>query len=375
MSAEHSVIRVAMLLQDLEFGGTQRQALELALNLDRSRFAVEIWTMRAGEDMRPLAEKGGIPSVCLSDAVRVGPESLVNLWRTLTTSRIDILLLLTVVPNIWGRVLGRMAEVPVILATCRGGASPLRQHERWMWPLADHILCNTSSLKRHLIEDCRLPESRITVIPNGVDTAFFRPTTGSLRPLRKIILCVARFVPDKDHETLIAAFSLLSRKHADVDLWLVGNGERREALERFARRIPAGRIQFLPGKPDLRPLYHQSILLALSSCREAMPNVVLEAMASGLPVVAPAVGGLPEVIEHGRTGLLVPSRDADALAKAMEMLLTDKSKQAAFGAAGRKRVEASYSISAMVNSNEEVFSRLLNARRIRRTGASRHPDL
>ena len=314
--------------------------------------------------MKPLAEKGNIPSVCLSNADRVGPESLINLWKKIKCSCIDILLLLTVVPNIWGRLLGRMAGVPVILATCRGGASPSRQHERWLWPLADHLLCNTSSLKIHLVEHCRLPESRITVIPNGVDTAFFRPPHCNATPGTKDILCVARFVPDKDHETLIAAFGLLAGKHSDLNLLLVGNGERKEELEQYAlSRIPAGRFQFLPGQPDLRPLFDQSILLALSSCREALPNVVLEAMASGLPVVATAVGGLPDVIEQGRTGFLVPKQNPAAFAEAMETLLTDADRRAAFGEAGRKRVEANYSISAMVSSHEEIFCRLLNSKK------------
>jgi glycosyltransferase involved in cell wall biosynthesis len=216
----------------------------------------------------------------------------------------------------------------------------------------------------HLVRHCRLPESRITTIPNGVDTAFFRPAHYDATPSTKYILCVARLVPDKDHETLLAAFGLLAAKHSDVNLLLIGNGEQREALERFARnRIPAGRFQFLPVQPDLRPLFARSIFLALSSCREALPNVVLEAMASGLPVVATAVGGLPDVIEQGRTGFLVPKRDPAALAHAMEKLLTDASKRAAFGEAGRKRVEADYSIHAMVRSHEELFCRLLTLKK------------
>lgn len=356
--------RVVMLLQDLEFGGTQRQTLELALNLDRSRFDVELWLMRAGDDMMPLAQGGGIPVVELSRARRVGPSSLIGLWRRLRSSRVDLLVLLTVLPNIWGRLLGRMAGCPLILATCRGGASPVRQHERWLWPLADHLLCNTFALKKDLVEGCKMPASRISIIPNGVDTAFFHPPRDSALSDKKIILCIARLVPDKDHETLIKAFGLLARKHPDVELWLVGNGKRQAALKRFAAlTTPAGRVHFLPGQLDVRPLFHRCTLLVLSSRREALPNVVLEAMAGGLPVVATAAGGLPEVVEEGRTGLLVPVEDPPALARAIERLLTDDAARAAFGKAGRRRAESGYSISAMVRRHEEIFDLLLDARR------------
>jgi len=124
--------KIVMLLEDLEFGGTQRQTLELALNLDKRIFAPELWLMRAGEDLAPVSERGGVQIVRLSNKRRVGPRSLADLWRRLKSSRVDLLLLLTVIPNIWGRILGNLAGVPVILATCRGGWSPFRQHERWL---------------------------------------------------------------------------------------------------------------------------------------------------------------------------------------------------------------------------------------------------
>ena len=102
--------RIVLLLEELNFGGTQRQALELALNLNPARFKAEIWTMAAGDDMEPLAEKGRIPVVHLSKKTWVGPECLFNLWRRLRSAPIDILVLMTVVPNIWGRLLGRLPE-------------------------------------------------------------------------------------------------------------------------------------------------------------------------------------------------------------------------------------------------------------------------
>lgn len=116
--------RVVLLLEDLRFGGSQRQAIELAKNLNPARFRAQIWLMTSGADMVPGAGLGDVPVICLSGRSRPGPESLLSLWRMLRSGDVDILVLLTVIPNIWGRLLGRLARVPVIIGTCRGGEPP-----------------------------------------------------------------------------------------------------------------------------------------------------------------------------------------------------------------------------------------------------------
>jgi glycosyltransferase involved in cell wall biosynthesis len=354
---------VVLLLEELKFGGTQRQALELALNLDPSRFKAQIWTMAAGGYMAPLVEKGGIPIIHLSKRTWVGPDSLLSLWHRLRSARIDILVLMTVVPNIWGRLLGRLARVPIIVGTCRGVSSAFRQHEKLLRPLVDHHICNAIALKKQLSNRYRIPESLITVIPNGVDTDFFQPPATERATDRKIILCVARLVPEKDHHTLLTAFGLLVQRHSDAELWIVGDGKRRKSLSEYAGKASFGEsIRLMPGQLDIRPLLWQSSVLVLSSLEEGIPNVVLEAMASGLPVVATRVGGLPEVVEHDRTGFLVPIGDTDALADALGLLLSEEKIRTAFGREGRRRVEARYSTSGMVQKYEQIFEQLLNTR-------------
>ncbi|HLD47828.1 MAG TPA: glycosyltransferase, partial [Desulfobaccales bacterium] len=202
--------RLVFLLQDLKFGGTQRQTLELARRLDPARFRVEVWVMTAGDDLAPLAREWSIPVVRLARQAAVGPLALMNLWRRLHRQPPDLLMLLTVVPNIWGRILGRLARAPVIVGNCRGGGAPWRQHEWLLWPFMDHLLCNTAALKTELVERYRIPPSKITVILNGVDTEFYGPGPVGARSNPPVILSVARLVPDKDHDTLIAAFGQVS---------------------------------------------------------------------------------------------------------------------------------------------------------------------
>jgi glycosyltransferase involved in cell wall biosynthesis len=224
----------------------------------------------------------------------------------------------------------------------------------------DHLLCNTAELKAELTQRYRIPPARITVILNGVDTDFYCPGPSDLRPGPPVILSVARLVPDKDHDTLIAAFSQVSAAFPETELWLVGDGPRRQAIQRQVRRsLAPDRVRFLPGQPDIRRWLHRACLLVLSSRYEALPNVVLEAMAAGLPVVATQVGGLPEVVVPGRTGWLVPPGDAPALAAALSQALGEAGTREALGLAGRERAVGDFSMEAMTRRYEKVLSSLL----------------
>jgi glycosyltransferase involved in cell wall biosynthesis len=351
--------RLVFLLQDLTFGGTQRQALELARRLDPDRWAVEIWLLAAGDGMAPGAWLHGIPLVWLGKKDRVTSGALARLGWRLLTRRVDVLMPLTVVPNIWGRVLGRLARVPVIAGNCRGGGAPKRQHEAWLWPLAHHIFCNSQAIRSVLMEGCGVPAARLTVIPNGVDPEYFRPADGpGDGPPR--ILCVARLVPDKDHETLLAAFALVAPEHPEAELWLVGDGPRQQELQELAAQLlPPGRVKFVTPREDVRPLLHRASLLALSSRTEALPNVVLEAMAAGLPVVATRVGGVPELVLPGQTGWLADPGDVPGLAAALGRVLADPESGRAMGRNGRLRALTEFSLETMARRYEAGLLNLL----------------
>jgi glycosyltransferase involved in cell wall biosynthesis len=331
----------------------------LARLLDPARFQVEIWLLAAGDDLAPLARRHGLPVLRLGRQERVGPAALAHLGRRLQTQPPDVLLPLTVVPNIWGRILGRLARVPVIVGNCRGGGAPRRQHEAWLWPLAHHIICNSAALQGVLIRRCGVPETRVTTIPNGVDTDYFQPAAApEAGPPR--VLSVARMVPDKDHHTLLQAFRLTVRENPEAELCLVGDGPRLAEVRESARRLlPPARVKFLPPREDLRPLFSQASLLALSSKTEALPNVILEAMAAGLPVVATRVGGVPELVVPGLTGWLAAPGDALGLAAAMGQVLKDPATRQAMGRAGHRRAEKEFSLKTMTGRYEAVLDRLL----------------
>ena len=250
--------------------------------------------------------------------------------------------------------------MPRILGNCRGGGDPWRQHEWVLRRLADHLLANSRVMKEILVKKYRARPEQVTVIPNGVDIDFFGDLTPAGPPNRRVVLSIGRLVPDKDQATLIRAFQKVSPFYPEAELWLVGRGPRQPALERLARDGGGDpRIRFFPPTRDLRPFWREAALFALSSVYEGLPNVVLEAMAAGLPVVATRVGGVPEAVVPGETGLLVPPRKVEALAAALDHLLSHPEAAAALGKAGRRRARQYFSFSAMVQRHEAVFCRLL----------------
>jgi glycosyltransferase involved in cell wall biosynthesis len=175
-----------------------------------------------------------------------------------------------------------------------------------------------------------------------------------------VLLCVARLVPDKDHDTLLAAFAQLTARHPGAELRLVGSGPRRPDLERKVQELGlAGQVKFLPTTKDVRHLYQKADIFVLSSVAEALPNVILEAMAAGLPVVATRVGGVPEAVASGDTGLLVAPRDTPGLAAALGRLLDEPETRLNMGRRGRERAVAEFSFDAMVRRHEELWAKLL----------------
>ncbi|PKN23841.1 MAG: glycosyl transferase [Deltaproteobacteria bacterium HGW-Deltaproteobacteria-21] len=351
-------IRIAFLLQDLKFGGTQRQAIQLAGGLDRARFEPEIWVLMGGRDFLPWAESMDIPVALLGKGSYVWPPDLWKLWLRIRSRPVDILYLLTGIPNIWGRIFGRLLRVPVIVGACR---DHVLWYERFLASFAHCHVCNSVAIREYVMDRYHLSGEKTTVIPNGVDLEYFSPPQREYTLGNPVILNIGRLVKDKDQATLIEAFSLVVSKVDGVELWIVGDGPLSRRIRGLAARSGlSGRVRILPAQADLRPLFKKACVFALSSIREALPNVVIEAMACGLPVVATDVGGLGELVVPGVTGSLVPPASPSALAEALTRVLSDASIRGAFGRAGRERVEKRFALSRMVERHVLLFQELLN---------------
>jgi glycosyltransferase involved in cell wall biosynthesis len=202
----------------------------------------------------------------------------------------------------------------------------------------------------------------IDVIPNGVDVSAFAARRRGDRPLRRVIM-VANLRPEKAHEVLIDAAASLVATNPDLEFRIVGDGPRLAELTDLAAARGVDRhVRFFGHRDDVAELLCDSDIFVLPSRSEAFPNGLIEAMAAGLPVVATAVGGIVELVQHGKNGLLIRPGDSRGLAHAIQQLIDDRSCAAALGCEARRTIEACYSFERMVSEFERVYLKELQRR-------------
>jgi len=206
------------------------------------------------------------------------------------------------------------------------------------------------------------------LIPNGIPTDEYAPNPDTraqwrqahgIEPHATVLVHVGRFAPPKNHALLIEAFAQV-RSDAPLYLLLVGGGELENTVrEQVAELGLQERVRFLGVRADVADILRASDMFVLSSRVEGNPMSVMEAMAARLPVVSTAVGGVPELVQEGATGLLVPSEDAGALAQAMQALVDDPARRQAMGAAARRHAVAHFDIRHTVRGYEQLYESLL----------------
>jgi glycosyltransferase involved in cell wall biosynthesis len=267
--------------------------------------------------------------------------------------RPSLLYTLTVRPNVWGRLFGRIARIPAVVSGYRS-LYP-RQLERRLWPLSSRIICNAKVLKDVMVHKLSVDPGRIAVIPNAADTEFFFPDTDQ-KSMEPTVLFVGRLVKEKAPMDLLKAFTILQKKLPEARLEIVGNGPLSNQLETLIRsQSLESRARLIPATRDIRPFLNRAWVFAMASAQEASPNVIIEAMAAGLPVVATRVGGIPELVVDEQTGILVEPGIPQALSEALIDIFTNETKRQAMGLKSRERVLANYTLEKMVRQTENVF--------------------
>jgi len=230
---------------------------------------------------------------------------------------------------------------------------------KWLSLWVKEYICVSTPLKRWLIEHVGVRRP-VTQIYNGVDTEVYRPGPGILMRRKLgisqqafVIGIVASLNAIKDHPTLIRAFNVLRQQEPESILLIVGNGSERSKLESLA----GTGVFFLGNREDVPEVMRALDVFVLSSVNEGISNTILEAMATGLPVVASNVGGNPELVVDGVTGSLFPSGDVEALSSALLDYFKSPGLRLQHGNQGRERAVAHFSIKAMVESYEAVLKR------------------
>ncbi len=269
----------------------------------------------------------------------------------------------------------RLARVPLVVHGEHGRevTDPDGQNRRRNWarralaPLVNRFVTVSQDLRRWLIEDVRLPAHKVTTIQNGVDlTRFGHHGRHEARlrlglPAEALVLgTVGRLDPVKDHATLIQAFAGLAPAHPDAALLIVGDGPCRSDLDRLVTGIGLeNRVRLFGSRADVPVVLATMDVFVLPSVAEGMSNTILEAMATGLPVVATRVGGNPELIEDGVGGALVPRHDQAALTEALSAYLDDGNLRSVHGKASRQRAVDHFGLERMCAAYVDLYSGLL----------------
>jgi len=250
----------------------------------------------------------------------------------------------------------------------RSGRAPLYYKiDRWCLRRYESVIC----VSQELLETCtasRVPADRCVLVENAIDTRQYarqRSIAEAKRQLgfspgRPLIGCVGRLSAEKGFDGLIRVIDRLIRDGHDLELMIVGDGPQRAGLEALIAELGCqDRVRLLGYRSDTLDLYQAMDLFVLNSVREGLPNVILEAMAMEVPVVATRVAGIPKLIRHEENGWLVEPGDSEGLAAALLRLLEDDRLRGDLGAAGRRTVEESYSFEVRMAKIRAIYDRLL----------------
>ncbi|MGI8777102.1 MAG: glycosyltransferase [Acidimicrobiales bacterium] len=350
--------RVALVTNGLTRAGAETQLMRLASTLRAHGDEVKLLSILATEAFGDELDELGIPTVEL--VLRPGMKAMSAIWagsRVLRAWRPDVAISFVYQANILGRVAGRVAGVPVIVSSVRNEHFGGRHRELAMRVtdrLSSVTTTNSELAAQSLVSRGIVPRHRLVVIPNGIDVAPFssalseRATTRARLEVAAdsfVWLAAGRLEPQKDYSTLLAALARCREARRPHQLLIAGQGRLRSELERQAADLGLGdRVRFLGVRGDIPDLIGACDAVVLSSRWEGLPNVVMEAMAGGRPVVSTRVGGAPELVEDGVTGRLVPPGAAGPLAEAMtEVMTAPNSQRQTMGARGRAIVAERYS--------------------------------
>jgi glycosyltransferase involved in cell wall biosynthesis len=286
--------------------------------------------------------------------------------RMLRRTQVDLVHAHEFTTAVYGAAAARIIGKPYVI-TMHGAQTVLNAWRRraalaWAFKGSRATVGVSDDTTRFMERTLKLRPGIVTTVRNGIPV---RPGSGAgvrtelgIQPGEVLLVAVGNLVPRKGHRVLLEALKPLAG--SDLPPWrlvIAGRGKQKEPLQQLANELGiAGRVHLLGHRDDIPDLLAAADVFVMPSLWEGLPLAILEAMFAGKPVIASAISGIPEAIESGVQGLLVPAGDAPSLSRALRELLGDPARRAAFGAAGRRRAEAEFTIEHMTDAYERLYA-------------------
>jgi len=354
---------VLLLARELGIGGCERDLARTAIGLDRSRFEPHVGCFRPGGFRFEELIAAGIPvnTFPVESLIGVsGVSEAVAVRRYARRHGIALMHAFDAPTSIFAAPVAKSLRIPVIAVNLwfRDKIPPrLQRGLRLIDRIVDAVMVNSNAVKEHLIQDENVPAERIHLCYNGVDTAVFHPQRAPHSNLVIGSVCALR--TEKRLDVLIEAFAKVRRSMPGLKLLIAGSGETLPQLKELAARSGLdGACVFEPAKSCVADWMRSIDIFVLPSETESFPNALLEAMACGCAVVASRVGGVPELIEDGRSGFLFEPGNANVLADALAKLCQESELRARLGAAAAERARECFPLSRSIDCIQALYDRL-----------------
>lgn len=368
--------RIAHLIYSRMVGGSEMVAANICAHLDREYYdPVVLFLYPESGSMEAVLSEMNIPHYGIDLTRWNKPFRRFFLPKTLNRLGVDILhvhhvsLYSTIAPYLHGTgVQGVVVTEHAKYSISR--SERLQRASRQAVEQADYFTVISKNLHDFFVHTIGVSQDRLQIIYNGVDTERFSPTVQPGKGINiptegfqgTVFISVGRLAEAKDHITLFRAARMLIEKGYQFCIVVVGDGELMETLQEAQKDLGLLDHVFLIGaRTDVPDLLQQADIFILSSKREGLPMVLLEAMSTALPVIATNVGGIPEIIKNEENGLLIQSQDEKEMATAMEQLIVDKQLAKQLGTGARQTAVEQYSLDTISNQYSILYNNILSS--------------
>ncbi|HEX9654876.1 MAG TPA: glycosyltransferase [bacterium] len=365
---QESPINVLQLIEGLSFGGAETKLLELIARMDQSRFRTVVCSLGMGDRIKSKFDQLNVKFVSFKRRGRIDPKIIWDVAKLIRDEKIDVVMTTLFYADVVGALARAISPAKAVFSWETISAPEwLQRHRllayRFAMRYCDKVVSVSNATADWLIEKRGVHRDKVMVIPYGVDLSLYHvgrnpalKASLGIPAESPVVGVVARLHPQKGHRYLIEAARSIVASHPKVHFVFVGDGEMRPELEKQVHKHHLKEHFHLLGfRDDVKDLLKTFDIFVLPSLYEGLPNVVLEAMATGLPVVATAVDGTAELIVDNETGFLLPPKNPPELASKIVFLLDDAGRRKRFGVKGRERVELNYSLEKQVNSFQKLF--------------------